>query len=514
MSRTCARCASPLAAASVSCTSCGAQAVDPSADNEAPRWGGLDIERTSAPRSSSPTTKQSRPAVPPRPRPGAATVRASVPGARPAVDHARIPALPARMPRTAPVANRSVTTPAQIPGMLSNAESNDVLDTGMISLGDAFSAQQTAAESSLDLVSMPPPKARAEPLASITEAVKTARSSAPPSAPPSAPSGPTKRQELADYGPIPAKLIQTVPYFFRVLMRKRVLDAELAALSLHRKHLDAQAEEALCVFAEALYALRKDPRLSPLEKQLRVVADSQQQVGAREEDAQQAETARKRELDELANDVQNIEAKAAPVRSRESELQAQADALKTRIRGKEELVRKTEAEIQTLKKSTDAGAIDRIAALTAERDARLGEAQSLNVQLLPLQEDLSGLRRELAKLMATASALHDEERNLSTAAGREHERSRVSIGGARSAYQQVLRSLAEAGLRAKLAELAPAKARTATDAMARAAAKRESEELHRAATESYDAAKYQQGMFLLVGGTGLVFLLFAGLIIF
>ncbi len=383
--------------------------------------------------------------------------------------------------------------------MMSNAELG--LDTGLTSLDDALAVPGSQAGPALDLVSMPPPRAQA-PADAVVRPAAAERNRA------------QQAQELSGYGATPTKLFQTIPYFVRVMLRKRELDAELASLTLHRKRLDTQADDAMCALAELFYAQRQDPRLKSLNQQLRVVAQSTTQVGAQEAAGARVADQHKRDLDVLLADLQKVESEAVPLRKRESAAQQRADGCKAQIKRNEGLMHKLEAEIKELRSSTDVIAIDRITALQAECEAHQGEIQTLNVQLLPLQDDLGTLRRELAKHMGTVSALHEEQRKLTGVMEREVERHRVSAGGARAAHREALRSLASSALRAKLGGMFPEQAKTALEAEERAAKKRQAEDVQRAAVESYDPAKYKQGMLLLVGGTAAVFVLFAALIIF
>jgi chromosome segregation ATPase len=299
-----------------------------------------------------------------------------------------------------------------------------------------------------------------------------------------------------------------------VMLRKRVLEQELVSVSTARKRLDAQADDALCALGAAMYGQRNDQRLKPLIQQLRVVAETIEQVGAKEAAGQQANDQHRQELARLTRELAKVDFEASPLRRREAELQAKVDALKVQIKRREAQVRKVDGELEKLRASKEFSAGDQIAVLEAEREARLGELQSCNVQLVPLQEDLGALRRELAKHMGTITALREEETAVTRAMDREQERHRISTGGARSAQREALRSLATGAQRAKIAALAAPENEAAIEAAERARKKLEAEELQRAATNSYDDDGYKRGMYILVGGTALVFVVFAGLIIF
>ncbi|HEX7479792.1 MAG TPA: hypothetical protein VF331_18455 [Polyangiales bacterium] len=518
MSQACARCGGQVTQGSAVCGRCGARLPAP-AQNSAAGWGGLDIERNALPQSgatsntlsgarapaSSRTTgtrranpeasaaSQRMPASPASPNSRSlATQRSSVTRASAPGNQAAASAAAA-----ARVAAVVQSTPAAVPGVRTNA---DQALSGVNGYGDLENLTGFDGAPALDLVSVPPPRPASSPPAAQTPA-SLERSRA------------DQARALAAYGDAPKKLYQTVPYFIRVLMRKRELDAELASITPMRKRLDGQAEDAMCALAELYYGQRTDPRLKPLAQQLRVVAESQSHVGAEEAAGARVAEQHKREIDRVLADIHKLERQAEPLRKREAEAQHRADTHKAQIRRNEALVRKAEAEIKALKTSTDVTAIDRITALEADRQAHHGEIQTLNVQLLPLQEDLGALRRELAKQLGTITALHEEQRKLSSVADRETQRHRLTTGGARTAHREALRSLATAALRAQLGGFFPEQAKVAVEAEQRAAKKREAEEVQRAAASAYDDAKYKQGMFILVGGTAFVFLVFAGLIV-
>jgi chromosome segregation ATPase len=216
----------------------------------------------------------------------------------------------------------------------------------------------------------------------------------------------------------------------------------------------------------------------------------------------------------LTRELAKIELLVQPLRKRETELQAREDALRAQIKRREGLVKKAQGELQKIRESKELSAGDRIAVLEADIEAANGEIQSCNVQLLPLQEDLGVLRRDIAKHMGTIAALREEEAGVTRAMDREQERHRVSTGGAKSAYREALRSLATAAQRGKVAELCAAQHKAVVDATERARKKLEAEELQRAANNGYDVAAYKRGMFLIVGTTTLLFVVMLAKIIF
>jgi hypothetical protein len=420
---------------------------------------------------------------------------------------------PAAVAAPAPAPVRQRTRPAAASGAASAARSrapvpkptvaddddpNGVLSIGMVDLGGGGAGFGSPG---LDLVSLPPPAAA--PAHEEQEAQEHAVQE----------SQQQRIEAIAGFGTRPERFYEAVPYFVRVLMRKRVVDAEVASVTTHRQRLDQQADDALYALGEALCVLQKDARLKKLQLQLRTVAETQKQIGAKEAASKKASAENSRELSRIAADVAKLEADAEPLRKREGEAQEKADKLKELIKRKEVSIRKIDDEVKQLRMSTDATAVDRIAALEAERAAHHGDVQSRHVQLLPLQDDLSAIRKEIAKRMQSISALHDEERKLTQAMGREQERQRVSAGGVRSAYKDALKSLALAAQKAELDALAPEASQAAIDAVERAKAKRKLEQLHRAAAQSYDRGAYTRGMYILVGATVAVFVVFAAMIV-
>ncbi len=387
---------------------------------------------------------------------------------------------------------------AQMPGIMGNSmELETFADTGAsVPLDDPL--RGSPAGPVIDTISLPPPKSAGQAHVAPPESQQQVRA--------------RSIKSLAEYGEQPKNIFQTVPYFVRVMLRRRELQQELSQLATQRKRIDGQADDALCALGEVLYALRNDPRTKPLLQQFRVVAEAHEQVGVKEAAGQQASAQHKQELARLTREIAKADFEVSPLRKREAELQAREDSLKSQVKKREGLVRKAEAELEKIRASKDFTAPDKIAMLEAERDAHSGEIQSFNVQLLPLQEDLGALRREIAKHMGTISALREEESAVNRAMDREQERHRMTTGGARSAHREALRALAGYAQRSKLATLCPAENDAAIDAADRARKKHEVEELQRAATQSYDAESYKRGMYLLVGGTAAFFVIFVALI--
>jgi chromosome segregation ATPase len=316
--------------------------------------------------------------------------------------------------------------------------------------------------------------------------------------------------QLANYGPPPSTLLRAVPYFFRVVARKRQLQSRLAALTLHRKQLELKAEEAHCALGEALYAQRNDARLAPLAPQFKVVLDARQQLGSQTEAGKRGAQAQKRELDALAQQALRIQEQAAPFEARASELIRRLEAGRTQAGNLEQQLDEIETEQKALKASAQPAALEQIAELELQREAMRGELQSLNVELVPLSEDLAQVKRVIAKLADELSQLSEQQQRVSETAVRNEDRQRIAVGGAQSAYREALRSLASVATRNQLADVAQPALTSATATEAPIAAQRQEEDLLRKAVASFDHAAYERGMRLVAGsilGTLLLFVL-------
>ena len=111
---------------------------------------------------------------------------------------------------------------------------------------------------------------------------------------------------------------------------------------------------------------------------------------------------------------------------------ARSDELKAMARRADTLSRKAEADLEAVRAK---GGVEpeRWAAMVAERDARLGEFQTLGIQLQPLADDLSQVRRELAVHTRAIAAIQDEMRAALGAFERAEQTQRVTVGSARGA---------------------------------------------------------------------------------
>jgi hypothetical protein len=282
--------------------------------------------------------------------------------------------------------------------------------------------------------------------------------------------------QLSGYGAPPQKLLKTVPYFVRVFLRKRQLQVQLRAQLQQRKRTEQKAEDALCAMGEALYAQRSDPRMATIAAQLRLVSDAREQITSNT-------AAGKR---------------TAQTRIREFELQA----------------RKLEAEQKALRGSTQVAALEQIAALETQLEGLRGAIQSLNVELLPLSEDLGRAKNTLAKHMDALEQAEELQRKTIEASERDADRQRIAAGAAVSAYRETLRSLANAAIRNQLSDLAAPAMANAAAAEAPIADERHSEELLRKAVNSYDEVAYRRGVQLLASSILGTLLFFVLLIVF
>ena len=320
--------------------------------------------------------------------------------------------------------------------------------------------------------------------------------------------------QLSGYGVPPQKLLETVPYFVRVFLRKRQLQVQLRAQLQQRKRTEQKAEDALCAMGEALYAQRNDPRMAAIAAQLRLVSDAREQITSNAAAGKRTAQTRKREIDELAQRALRIKQKAAPFEQHASELAIRIEAGKARIREFEQQARKLEAEQKALRGSTQVAALEQIAALETQLEGLRGAAQSLNVELLPLSEDLGRAKNTLAKHMDALEQAEELQRKTIEASERDADRQRIASGAAVSAYRETLRSLANAAIRNQLSDLAAPAMANAAAAEAPIADERQSEELLRKAVSSYDVVAYRRGVQLLASSILGTLLLFVLLIVF
>jgi len=170
-------------------------------------------------------------------------------------------------------------------------------------------------------------------------------------------------------------------------------------------------------------------------------------MGTRAAAAKRTENVHKQELQALERELADAQAKADPVQAREQILLQTIGDHKAQIKRREMLVRKADAELKQLKLSADPAGLSKIAAVDAERDKNYGEMQSLQVKLLPLEDDLAALRATLGVHLSKLEELEQRKQRMLGAIDRDQGRERIASGGSQSAYREALRSLANAALR-------------------------------------------------------------------
>lgn len=429
-------------------------------------------------------------------------------------------ALPGARPRAA-----SAPLVMNLPPTAAGAPANaNHLDTGLLELDDKFSSPMHDGPS-LEVASLSP-QPRREPLPqpqapprrdpARRESPRPARGQTEPSRDAGSPAEQRAKRvrDLARYPLAPPKSMGAIPYFLRVYARRRELETQVIKLTQQRKRAELASDDALCLLGQALAARRSDPQLKPLAALLRIVGETAQDVGARAAAAKRTEVELQQELATVEAELAEATASAEPVQSQEAALSQTVDGHKQQIKRNEMLIRKAEAEQNALKASGDPASLVRVSALAAGREQHQHEIQASQQSLLPLEQELLGLRASLEKHTATIEALQERTRKVQGLLSRERGRERVTVGGTQSAYRDALRSVANAATKLELAGLAPAEQKEALATQTLASASRESEELMRAAVGCYDAHAYQRGMQLLVGSTIGLFVLFVLLIIF
>lgn len=309
-------------------------------------------------------------------------------------------------------------------------------------------------------------------------------------------------RELAGYGPEPKNVAAEPAYWIKVMLRKRALETELLTLAAQRKRADDGATEALAAMGQALAAMGQDERLAKLHKQLAATSEADTRIGHVEAESVKRKQDANQELARLDRDLARLEQKAAPARALEAEVAADIEKLEAALKRAEQLRKKAEGQLEALKRK-GGGDVESWGAIKAEHDARLGEVQSLGIQMRPLQDDLAVARKALAQHTRAIGVVQGEKQAAANLLDRAQQNHRVTSGSARGALQQALVSLANAAFKLGLEPLVAKEAMAVVEARERAQQKRASEELMRAATLSYNHGAYARGMQILLGGSGL-----------
>jgi hypothetical protein len=321
-------------------------------------------------------------------------------------------------------------------------------------------------------------------------------------------------RELAQYGPRPAALWQSIPYCVRVMLRKKELSDELADRSAQRKRAEDDAKEALSYMGHALYAMRHDPRMGPLLPLVKAIVQSANKMGDVEARGEQRQKAMQKELGVLARKLAKQEELARPLREKEAGLAGQLAGFKARQQQAMAQLKKLDTELEQVRAGKLQVDAERFGVMQAERNARHGELQTLGVQMHPIEESLSGVRGQLEKHLRAIAGLQAEHAQTVNVMQRAEQQQRVSAGSAESNYKDALISLGKAALEQNLAGLAPDQAGEAADGVIKADKKRKEEELYRAAVMSYDEPMYKKGFAILLGGSAALFFGFALMVIF
>jgi hypothetical protein len=486
MSTSCAQCGSALQTGAKRCGRCGAQAIATGGGS----YGLLDLEAAGATAVGS-LALDVEPAKPRKSAAGAAPARTSA-ASKTAASGARAPSPAAPKPRPG----------AQPMGDLA-AMSGRGLVLGDDPLAEGYGQREQA---SLDIEEDAAPRRRAKPAA------------APDSPPPPRELTAEEQraievEQLAQYGKAPAQLVGTMAYWVRVTLRKHELDAELLSLSAQRKRTDDAARDATAKLGEVLYGKRKDPRLTTLAKQMQAVSTAEAAIGSVEKAGQKKKLNIQSERAQLEEDIRNAESDASPLRVKEAGLLERVDALKARAKQTDGKRRKLEQDLEAARRKPNADP-EVIEWLRAEHEAAHGQVQTLGIELRPLEDDLSVVRRELAVHLRKLAALQQEQQSAATALERAQQNHRVSSGSAQGARRDALSALAQMAIESGLAAVAQPELQAVNEAAERRDRKRAEEELLRAATGSFDPDAYKQGMMLLVGGTCAVLLSLIVVVIF
>jgi hypothetical protein len=487
MSPSCAQCGSALPTGAKRCGRCGAQAIATGGGS----YGLLDLEASGGAAAVGSLALDVEPAKPRKSAAGAPPARAatskSASGAR-----AQSPAAPAPKPR--PVVQPKVD-PA--------AASGRGLVLGDDPLAEGYGQGE---QPSLDLEEDADPRRR-------VRVVATPDSPPPPRELTAEEKRAIEVGQLAQYGKPPVQLVGTMAYWVRVTLRKRELDGELLSLSAQRKRTDDAAREAIAKLGEVLHSKRRDPRLATLAKQMQAVSVAEAAIGNVEKAGQQKKQNIENERAQLEDDIRGAEADASPLRVKEAGLLERVEAIKARARQADARRKKMEQDLEAARKKPNADP-EMLEWFRAEREVAHGDVQTLGVELRPLEDDLSVVRRDLAVHLRKLTALQQEQQAAATALNRAQQNHRVSSGSAHGARRDALSALAQMAIESGLAAIAQPELQAVNEAAERRDRKRAEEELLRAATGSFDEEAYKKGFMLLAGGTGALFLSLILVVIF
>lgn len=501
MSGACAQCGSALPAQAKRCSRCGAQAIAAGGGS----YGLLDLEASGSAQSAGslaldvdarPSRKQAAPATRGTSTARSQTGRSSASAAQKATQPS-----PGKASGAHPVAPKPKPAASAI-----TADPNVAHGRGLV-LGDDPLAESygDGQSGSLEIEEEADPRRRF--------AAKKADSPPPPRELTAQEKRAIEVEQLASYGKPPSRLFGTMGYWVRVTLRKRELDAELLSLSSQRKRADDAAREAQAKLGEALFAKRKDPRLATLAKQMQAVSSSEDAIGSVEKASAQRKQHIQKERAQLEDGIRKAEAEASPLRVKEAGLIERVDALKARAKQSDGKRKRAEQELEAARKKPNADP-EILERLKAERDAAHGEVQTLGIEIRPLEDDLSVVRRELAVHLRKIATLQQEQQAAATALERAQQSHRVSTGSAQGARRDALSALAQVAIESGLAAIAQGELQAVAEAAERRDRKRAEEELYRAAAGSFDEGAYKRGMMLLVGGTGAVLLSLVAVVIF
>lgn len=401
---------------------------------------------------------------------------------------------------------------------------------GFSPLDDPLSVAPPAGPT-LDLASVPPPRRR-QSLNRAGQPRAQRHSSAPPAPPPErlernhglggtlatgvdpAPQSDPRAahrqrlQEINGYGPPPGNLLQIVPYFVRVFLRKRVVADELAQLTGLRQKADAEVDDLACRIGETLYLRRADPHLAALAQHIAVVGQADSQVDVRQAKSDDAQREATRMLEDVHQRLSAAERAGEPIARRREKLEQQAAGIQGRAAAAQEALRKHDYDLQRLKAKKQPSPDDLIAQqrLETQRVKMQGEVQSTELLLQPVRAELKKLDAKQAKHDTALNALEAERRQLEGMIEREQRQHARQAGTARSELNSALRSLAKAAIAKGLVQHVQDAVLRLDKLEADAKRKRAREGLQREALSSFDEAAYRQGMIALVGGTSALFL--------
>ena len=345
---------------------------------------------------------------------------------------------------------------------------------------------------------------------------------------------------FADYGPVPTGLFGSIPYAFHVGRRQLSLRAGRNEATVLGSQAEALALEALAALGWALLAHRDEldggGGLAPL---FAAATTAETEWKQRSAARAQAADEQREELAHLRTARISLEQAAAPFRDRETRLQTQLEQRRTDLRRAQARLSRTDIQLRNLTQANLAPRTEPttgnggpsaaappatvppvafstdpvVAGLWADREARHAEVALTAGRVEETEQELLGIRRELAARLGQVGSMERSER-LATAVhtGRLGARE-TGLVQAEWERRVVLAALGEKALAEGVADVEAKAADAARHAAARLAARRRDQRLYAAAVAAFDRQAVTRAAVLVGGAAGLILLTLAFVIL-